>query len=63
MCSYIAIAFLLFVTGLIAYDSESRISLYVMGVWAAVLGIGWLVLKSRTPEIADRSEPALEKVG
>ncbi|WP_330458089.1 amino acid permease [Streptomyces sp. NBC_00820] len=63
VCSYIAIAFLLFVTGLIAYDSESRISLYVMGVWAAVLGIGWLVLKSRTPEIADRSEPALEKVG
>ncbi|MFG3123456.1 amino acid permease [Streptomyces sp. NPDC017615] len=63
VCSYIAIAFLLFVTGLIAYDADSRICLYVMAVWAAALGIGWLVVKSRTPETGERDEPALEKVG
>ncbi|BDH03580.1 MULTISPECIES: amino acid permease [Streptomyces] len=63
VCSYIAIVFLLFVTGLIAYDADSRICLYVMAVWAAALGIGWLVMKSRTPETGERDEPALEKVG
>ncbi|MEU6575890.1 amino acid permease [Streptomyces sp. NPDC046805] len=62
VCSWIAIVFLLFVTGLIAYDAESRISLYVMGVWAVVLGIGWMVLKARTPGIAERDEQVLEKV-
>ncbi|KKD07171.1 amino acid permease [Streptomyces sp. WM6386] len=61
--SYVAIVFLLFVTGLIAYDSESRVCLYVMAGWAAALGIGWAVLKSRNPEIAERREPEFEKVG
>ncbi|MBJ7905188.1 amino acid permease [Streptomyces sp. NPDC004549] len=63
VCSYIAIAFLLFVTGLIAYDADSRICLYVMAVWAVALGIGWFVMKSRTPQTGERDEPALEKVG
>ncbi|MYQ46498.1 amino acid permease [Streptomyces sp. SID4985] len=63
VCSYIAIAFLLFVTGLIAYDADSRICLYVMAVWAIALGIGWFVMKSRTPQTGEREEPALEKVG
>ncbi|MGW5306624.1 amino acid permease [Streptomyces griseoluteus] len=63
VCSYVAIAFLLFVTGLIAYDADSRVCLYVMAVWAVALGIGWKVMKSRTPQSGGRDEPALEKVG
>ncbi|MEU4151329.1 amino acid permease [Streptomyces sp. NPDC026659] len=63
VCSYIAIVFLLFVTGLIAYDADSRICLYVMAVWAIALGIGWFVMKSRTPQTGEREEPALETVG
>ncbi|MEU9912759.1 amino acid permease [Streptomyces sp. NPDC051001] len=61
--SYVAIVFLLFVTGLIAYDSASRVCLYVMAGWAVALGIGWAVLKARNPEIAERREPEFEKVG
>ncbi|MDQ0813186.1 AAT family amino acid transporter [Streptomyces sp. B3I7] len=61
--SYVAIAFLLFVTGLIAYDKDSRICLYVMAVWAVALGIGWAVLKARRPEVTARREPALEEIG
>ncbi|MFF7953053.1 amino acid permease [Streptomyces griseorubiginosus] len=60
--SWIAIVFLLFVTGLIMKDSESRISLYVLAVWAVALGIGWVVLKSRNPGITDRQKPEFEKV-
>ncbi|WP_405736434.1 amino acid permease [Streptomyces sp. NBC_00028] len=61
--SYVAIVFLLFVTGLIAYDSESRVCLYVMAGWAVALGIGWIALKSRNPQIAERREQEFEKVG
>jgi AAT family amino acid transporter len=63
VCSWIAIVFLLFVTGLIAYDVDSRVCLYVMAGWAAALAIGWAVLKSRNPQVAQRREPELEKVG
>lgn len=63
VCSYIAIAFLLFVTGLIAYDADSRVCLYVMAGWAVALGIGWAILKARNPEATQRREPTLEKVG
>jgi AAT family amino acid transporter len=62
-CSWVAVVFLLFVTGLIAYDADSRVCLYVMAVWAAALAIGWAVLKARNPQVAERREPALEKVG
>ncbi|WP_181808002.1 amino acid permease [Streptomyces shenzhenensis] len=62
-CTWIAIAFLLFVTCLIAYDGDSRVCLYVMTCWAAALGAGWLVLKNRRPEVAERRAPApLDKV-
>jgi AAT family amino acid transporter len=61
--SWVAIVFLLFVTGLIAYDADSRICLYVMAGWAVALGIGWAVLKGRNPEITERREPEFEKVG
>lgn len=60
--SWIAIVFLLFVTGLIMKDSESRISLYVLAVWAVALGVGWVVLKARNPEVTDRQKPEFEKV-
>ncbi|MFD7688501.1 amino acid permease [Streptomyces sp. NPDC059781] len=63
VCSYIAIAFLLFVTGLIAYDADSRICLYVMAGWAVALGIGWAVLKSRNPQVTRRDDSRFEKVG
>jgi amino acid transporter, AAT family len=63
VCSWIAIVFLLFVTGLIAYDADSRICLFVMAGWAAALGIGWAVLKARNPEVTARREPELDKVG
>jgi AAT family amino acid transporter len=62
-CSYVAIAFLLFVTGLIAYDADARVCLYVMAGWAAALGIGWAILKSRNPQIAERHETRFDKVG
>ncbi|MFF6800624.1 amino acid permease [Streptomyces sp. NPDC012616] len=61
--SWVAIVFLLFVTGLIAYDADSRVCLYVMAGWAAALGVGWAVLKSRNPQVTDRREPEFEKVG
>jgi AAT family amino acid transporter len=63
VCSWIAIVFLLFVTVLIAYNSDTRVCLYVMAGWTALLGIGWLFLKNRTPGITDQKEAALEQVG
>jgi AAT family amino acid transporter len=62
-CSWVAVAFLLFVTGLIAYDRDSRICLYVMAVWAAALAIGWFILKARNPQVTERREPEFETVG
>lgn len=63
LCSWIAIAFLLLVTGMIAVDAEARICLYVMAVWAVALSIGWAVLKNRHPQVTERREPQLEKTG
>ncbi|MET8947776.1 amino acid permease [Streptomyces sp. NPDC004542] len=63
VCSYVAIAFLLFVTGLIAYDADSRVCLYVMAGWAAALGTGWPALKARNPEVTDSRDAELEKAG
>jgi amino acid transporter, AAT family len=61
--SWVAVVFLLFVTCLIAYDADSRVCLYVMAGWAAALGIGWAVLKSRNPEVTERRDPEFEKIG
>ncbi|MFH8283956.1 amino acid permease [Streptomyces antibioticus] len=63
VCSWIAIAFLLFVTCLIAYDPDSRVCLYVMAGWAAALAAGWTILKNRTPAAPTGRDPELEKVG
>jgi AAT family amino acid transporter len=43
VCSWIALAFLAFVTVLTAMDPDGRISLYVGVLWAALLTIGWFV--------------------
>lgn len=51
--SWVALVFLAGVTGMIAYDKDARISLYVGAVWAVFLVIGWFVLKSRTPAVTD----------
>ncbi|WP_406727336.1 amino acid permease [Streptomyces sp. GD-15H] len=63
VCSYIAIAFLLFVTVLIAIDADARISLYVMAGWSLALGTGWAVLKKRNPRVTERRKPEFEKIG
>jgi amino acid transporter, AAT family len=52
--SWVAVVFLLFVTGEIAYDPDSRVCLYVMAGWAAALGVGWAVLRARRPEAVVR---------
>ncbi|MER7794235.1 amino acid permease [Streptomyces sp. NPDC097640] len=51
--SWVALIFLLFVTCLVAYDKDARISLYVGAVWAVCLGVGWTVLKNRGLRAAD----------
>lgn len=56
--SWLAIAFLALVTCLIAYDAESRVCLYVMAGWAAALGVGWRVLRARSPREGERPESA-----
>ncbi|MBL1099623.1 amino acid permease [Streptomyces coffeae] len=43
--SWVALIFLFLVTGMIAYDKDARISLYVGAGWAVCLAIGWMVLK------------------
>ncbi|MER6144660.1 amino acid permease [Streptomyces sparsogenes] len=50
--SWVALVFLLFVTCLVAYDKDARVSLYVGAGWAVCLAIGWAVLKSRSPQAA-----------
>ncbi|MGP3983346.1 amino acid permease [Streptomyces sp. KR80] len=54
--SWVALACLVFVTGLIAYDKDARVSLYVGAFWAVCLAVGWAILKSRNPQIADAVE-------
>ncbi|MET8827439.1 amino acid permease [Streptomyces sp. NPDC004610] len=61
VCSWIAIAFLLFVTCLIAYDADARVCLYVMAGWTAALWIGWQILKTRTPQITGDRDRATTK--
>lgn len=61
--SWVALIFLIGVTGMIAADAEARVCLYVAAGWAVALGIGWTVLKKGNPAIADRDEDRFEKVG
>ncbi|MEU5127553.1 amino acid permease [Streptomyces mobaraensis] len=41
----LALAFFAFVTVLIAWSADTRIALYVMGVWIVLLLLGWAVLR------------------
>ncbi|MEV5180516.1 amino acid permease [Streptomyces werraensis] len=61
--SWVALVFLIGVTGMIAADADARVCLYVAAGWAVALGIGWTVLKKGNPTIADRDEDRFEKVG
>src|SRR5690606_20460876 len=54
--SWVALAFLIGVTVMIAADADARVCLYVAAGWAVALGIGWTVLKKGNPAIADRDE-------
>ncbi|WP_249374870.1 amino acid permease [Streptomyces sp. I05A-00742] len=44
----LALAFFALVTVLIAWSSDTRVALYVMGVWVVLLVLGWLGLRRRT---------------
>ncbi|MET8896398.1 amino acid permease [Streptomyces albogriseolus] len=61
--SWVALVFLIGVTGMIAADADARVCLYVAAGWAVALGIGWAVLKKGNPAIADSDESRFEKVG
>ncbi|GAB2327262.1 hypothetical protein STREPTOSP366_24530 [Streptomyces variabilis] len=57
--SWVALAFLLGVTVMIAADADARVCLYVAAGWA----VARTVLKKGNPAIADRDEDRFEKVG
>ncbi|WP_372408927.1 amino acid permease [Streptomyces luteireticuli] len=43
----VALAFFALVTVLIAWSADTRVALYVMGVWVVLLVLGWAVLRRR----------------
>jgi L-asparagine transporter-like permease len=50
--SWFALAFIGMVIVLMGIDKDARISLYCAPLWALILGVAYLVLKSRNPEAA-----------
>lgn len=48
--SWFALAFIGMVIVLMGIDKDARVSLYCAPLWAAVLGVSYLVLKARNPE-------------
>ncbi|MFI6641600.1 amino acid permease [Streptomyces sp. NPDC050504] len=48
--SWFALAFIGMVIVLMGIDEDARVSLYCAPLWAAVLGVAYLVLKSRNPQ-------------
>ncbi|MEW1545873.1 amino acid permease [Streptomyces tsukubensis] len=48
--SWFALAFIGMVIVLMGIDKDARISLYVAPLWALVLGVSYLVLRSKNPE-------------
>ncbi|MCC3766842.1 amino acid permease [Streptomyces sp. UNOC14_S4] len=46
--NWLALLFFAVVTVIIAWSSDTRIALYVMAVWVALLVLGWAVLRKRT---------------
>ncbi|WFB09261.1 amino acid permease [Streptomyces sp. LX-29] len=58
--SWVAFIFLVCVTGMIAYDKDSRVSLYVGAVWAVALAVGWVLLRRANPQLGQRqAQPAV----
>jgi AAT family amino acid transporter len=51
--SWVALFFLVLVTGLIAYDRDARVSLYVGAGWAVCLAVGWAVLRTGSRQAAE----------
>ncbi|MBY8887973.1 amino acid permease [Streptomyces sp. PTM05] len=49
--SWIALAFIGLVIVLMGVDKDTRVSLYVAPVWAAIMVVSYYVLKARTPEV------------
>ncbi|MHA4814500.1 amino acid permease [Streptomyces aculeolatus] len=47
VCSWVALAFLAFVTVLTALDADARVSLYVGAGWAVLLSGGWALSRRR----------------
>ncbi|MFI1972834.1 proline-specific permease ProY [Streptomyces cinnamoneus] len=45
--NWLALASFAFVTVLIGWERETRVALYVMGVWVALLAVGWAALRGR----------------
>jgi amino acid transporter, AAT family len=39
--NWLVLAFFLFVTVTIAWEADTRVALYVMAAWVAVIVIGW----------------------
>ncbi|WP_369016050.1 amino acid permease [Streptomyces sp. B1866] len=60
--SWVAVAFLVLITGLLAYDEDTRVSLYVGAGWAVALSVGWLVLGDRM-RAAQPAQPESAAVG
>lgn len=48
--SVFALAFIAMVIVMMGIDKDTRISLYCAPLWAAILGVSYLVLKARNPE-------------
>ncbi|MEU1006907.1 amino acid permease [Streptomyces sp. NPDC005890] len=56
--NWLALACFAFVTVLIGWNRDTRVALYVMGVWVVLLVLGYLVLRTRATGGADRGDAA-----
>ncbi|MGK5629911.1 amino acid permease [Streptomyces sp. URMC 123] len=58
--SWFALLFIGMVIVLMGIDKDARVSLYAAPIWAAILGVSYLVLKARRPEVFLPKEYRLE---
>ncbi|SEB24810.1 amino acid permease [Variovorax sp. YR216] len=47
VANWLVVAFMLVVSGLLAFDPETRVALYVAPIWFALLGIGYRISRAR----------------
>ncbi|WBB59097.1 amino acid permease [Streptomyces sp. WMMC500] len=57
VCSWLALAFLAFVTVLTALDADARVSLYVGAGWAVLLSGGWALSRRRAAARTGEAAP------